>query len=239
MRARFTISDMGQPQFVLTSHRLQPAGRLAKLPSIGEASRQKMRRWRSPIRELFAAANFSMRRASATSKHHGCEVYVAAGSRHERGKDKRKHGQERGEGEPGAARQQSPVLLCESLEGYHNLIKLVSAGFLEGFYYKRASTTTADRSTAGIIASRRCRDDEAERREFDLARENAYRLRDFRQREFLLEIQTRLGNRKAREPQLVLSKNREFRCGHKRLPLPASRRCARAGVICASRPARP
>jgi len=28
------------------------------------------------------------------------------------------------------------VLLCESLEGYHNLIKLVSAGFLEGFYYK-------------------------------------------------------------------------------------------------------
>jgi len=28
------------------------------------------------------------------------------------------------------------VLLCENLEGYHNLIKLVSAGFLEGFYYK-------------------------------------------------------------------------------------------------------
>jgi len=25
------------------------------------------------------------------------------------------------------------VLLCENAEGYHNLIKLVSAGFLEGF----------------------------------------------------------------------------------------------------------
>src|SRR2546430_10524414 len=28
------------------------------------------------------------------------------------------------------------VLLCESLEGYRNLIKLVSAGYLEGFYYR-------------------------------------------------------------------------------------------------------
>ena len=28
------------------------------------------------------------------------------------------------------------MLLAENLEGYHNLIKLVSAGYTEGFYYK-------------------------------------------------------------------------------------------------------
>ena len=28
------------------------------------------------------------------------------------------------------------MLLAETLEGYHNLIKLVSAGYTEGFYYK-------------------------------------------------------------------------------------------------------
>ena len=28
------------------------------------------------------------------------------------------------------------VLLAETIEGYHNLIKLVSAGYTEGFYYK-------------------------------------------------------------------------------------------------------
>ena len=31
------------------------------------------------------------------------------------------------------------VLLCETQEGYKNLIKLVSTGYLEGFYYKPRS----------------------------------------------------------------------------------------------------
>src|SRR4026209_493268 len=53
----------------------------------------------------------------------GCEVYVAPGDRRTKN------------GAPGGTA--SPlVLLAETLEGYHNLIKLVSAAYTEGFYYK-------------------------------------------------------------------------------------------------------
>src|SRR6266436_3513285 len=87
---------------------------------------------------LFAAANFFHEASKRDVKPIiGCEVYVARGSRHERGeKTNGGNGQERGEGEPGTRGSNHLVLLCENLEGYHNLIKLVSAGFLEGFYYK-------------------------------------------------------------------------------------------------------
>ena len=53
----------------------------------------------------------------------GCEVYVAPGSRLTKS------------GNPGET-QNHLVLLAETLEGYHNLIRLVSAGYTEGFYYK-------------------------------------------------------------------------------------------------------
>jgi DNA polymerase-3 subunit alpha len=53
----------------------------------------------------------------------GCEVYVAPGSRHTKS------------GTPGETANHL-VLLAETNEGYHNLIRLVSAGYTEGFYYK-------------------------------------------------------------------------------------------------------
>src|SRR6476469_3548628 len=53
----------------------------------------------------------------------GCEVYVAPGSRLTKS------------GNPGET-QNHLVLLAENLEGYKNLVKLVSAGYTEGFYYK-------------------------------------------------------------------------------------------------------
>jgi DNA polymerase-3 subunit alpha len=53
----------------------------------------------------------------------GCEVYVAPGDRRNKS------------GNPGET-QNHLVLLAENAEGYHNLIKLVSAGYTEGFYYK-------------------------------------------------------------------------------------------------------
>src|SRR5438552_498865 len=53
----------------------------------------------------------------------GCEVYVAPGSRLTKS------------GNPGETANHL-VLLAETNEGYHNLIKLVSAGYTEGFYYK-------------------------------------------------------------------------------------------------------
>src|SRR6187401_1414581 len=53
----------------------------------------------------------------------GCEVYVAPGSRTDRS------------GQPGETANHL-VLLAETNEGFHNLIKLVSSGYTDGFYYK-------------------------------------------------------------------------------------------------------
>ena len=53
----------------------------------------------------------------------GCEVYVANGSRLTKS------------GNPGETANHL-VLLATNKAGYHNLIKLVSAGYTEGFYYK-------------------------------------------------------------------------------------------------------
>src|SRR5260370_36962626 len=87
---------------------------------------------------LFAAANFFYEAGKRYDKPIlGGKVYVAKGSRHDRGeKTNGGNGQDRGDAEPGMRGSNHLVLLCESLEGYHNLIKLVSAGFLEGFYYR-------------------------------------------------------------------------------------------------------
>ncbi len=52
----------------------------------------------------------------------GCEVYVAGGSRFDKsGKDKR---------------GDHLILLAKNLDGYHNLARIVSYGFTEGFYYR-------------------------------------------------------------------------------------------------------
>src|SRR6476620_9571962 len=56
----------------------------------------------------------------------GCEVYVAPGDRRTKS------------GTPGETANHL-VLLAENKVGYHNLIKLVSAGYTEGFYYKPRS----------------------------------------------------------------------------------------------------
>lgn len=49
------------------------------------------------------------------------------------------------------------VLLCENQEGYRNLIKLVSTGFLEGFYYKpRVDKDLLSLHARGLIAMSGC-----------------------------------------------------------------------------------
>lgn len=53
----------------------------------------------------------------------GCEVYVAPRSRFDK-----VHGLD--------SENRHLVLLCENQQGYQNLIKLCSAGFIEGYYYK-------------------------------------------------------------------------------------------------------
>jgi DNA polymerase III subunit alpha len=52
----------------------------------------------------------------------GCEMYVSKTSRHDR--------------DPASGRPNHLIVLCENEKGYQNLVKLVSKGYLEGFYYK-------------------------------------------------------------------------------------------------------
>jgi DNA polymerase-3 subunit alpha len=207
---------MGQPQFVhLHVHTdyslLDGACETSEL--LDEASRQKMPAVAiTDHGNLFAAANFFNEASKRDVKAIiGCEVYVARGSRHERGeKTNGSNGQERGEGEPGARGSNHLVLLCESLEGYHNLIKLVSAGFLEGFYYKpRIDYDLLSKHSKGLIALSACLrgpvTEAVAEENFDLARENAYRLRDiFGKGNFFLEIQDQgLEIEKRVNPELV------------------------------------
>jgi DNA polymerase-3 subunit alpha len=207
---------MGQPQFVhLHVHTdyslLDGACETSEL--LDEASRQKMPAVAiTDHGNLFAAANFFNEASKRDVKAIiGCEVYVARGSRHERGeKTNGTNGQERGEGEPGARGSNHLVLLCESLEGYHNLIKLVSAGFLEGFYYKpRIDYDLLSKHSKGLIALSACLrgpvTEAVAEENLDLARENAYRLRDiFGKGNFFLEIQDQgLEIEKRVNPQLV------------------------------------
>ncbi len=74
----------------------------------------------------------------------GCEVYVATGSRHARS------------GTPGDTNNHL-VLLAENQTGYHNLIKLVSAGYTEGFYYKpRIDKELLSQHASGLIGLSSC-----------------------------------------------------------------------------------
>lgn len=75
----------------------------------------------------------------------GCEVYVAPGSRFERENSKSEE------------RYNHLVLLAENNQGYANLMKIVSRGFTEGFYYKpRVDYEVLEQYHEGIIALSAC-----------------------------------------------------------------------------------
>jgi DNA polymerase III subunit alpha len=192
---------MGQPQFVhLHVHTdyslLDGACETSEL--LDEASRQKMPAVAiTDHGNLFAAANFFYEASKRDVKPIiGCEVYIAKGSRHDRGeKTNGANGRDHGEAEPGMRGTNHLVLLCESLEGYHNLIKLVSSGFLEGFYYKpRIDYDLLAKHSRGLIALSACLrgpvTEAVVEEKYHQASENAYRLRDiFGKGNFFLEIQ--------------------------------------------------
>ncbi len=81
----------------------------------------------------------------------GCEVYVAPGSRFDKeGRDDNRY--------------HHLVLLAENDLGYHNLMKLVSRGFTEGFYYKpRVDKALLRQYHEGIIALSACLAGEVQR----------------------------------------------------------------------------
>ena len=75
----------------------------------------------------------------------GCEVYVAPNSRFDR------------ELTGGEDRYYHLVLLAENDKGYHNLMKIVSRGFTDGFYYKpRVDKETLREYHEGIICLSAC-----------------------------------------------------------------------------------
>lgn len=74
----------------------------------------------------------------------GCEVYVAARSRFDKVHDL-------------DSQSCHLILLAENDVGYHNLMKLVSAGFIEGFYYRpRIDMDIMREHNEGIIALSAC-----------------------------------------------------------------------------------
>ncbi|MCD7883856.1 MAG: DNA polymerase III subunit alpha [Lachnospiraceae bacterium] len=82
----------------------------------------------------------------------GCEVYVAPGSRFDRGGGKESSSREQSED-----RYYHLVLLAENNTGYQNLMKIVSKGYVEGFYYKpRVDMEVLRTYHEGIIALSAC-----------------------------------------------------------------------------------
>ena len=130
-----------------------------------------------------AVAFYKAAKAAGIKPILGSEVYVAPGSRFDReaggGKDKYYH----------------LVLLAENDTGYHNLMKIVSKGFVDGFYYKpRVDYEVLERYHEGIICLSACLAGEVprylERGLYDKAREAALRYEGiFGKGNFFLELQ--------------------------------------------------
>lgn len=113
----------------------------------------------------------------------GCEVYVAPGSRFDR---------ELGSDED---RYYHLVLLAENNTGYANLMKIVSKGFVEGFYYKpRVDMDLLEKYHEGIIALSACLAGEVprylSRGLYEEAKEKALHFREiFGENNYFLEMQ--------------------------------------------------
>jgi len=71
----------------------------------------------------------------------GCEIYLAKSSRFDKNKSDANH----------------LILLAENFEGYQNLMKIVTIGYTEGFYYKpRVDKETLAMYSKGLICSTAC-----------------------------------------------------------------------------------
>ena len=128
----------------------------------------------------------------------GCEVYVAPNSRFDR---------ERVSGED---RYYHLVLLAENNEGYGNLMKIVSKGFVDGFYYRpRVDMEVLRQFHKGIIATSACIAGEVQREllrgDYARAKETALKYEDcFGKGNFFLELQDHgLPQQKMVNPQLI------------------------------------
>ncbi|MBQ7045139.1 MAG: DNA polymerase III subunit alpha [Clostridia bacterium] len=112
----------------------------------------------------------------------GCEVYVAPNSRFEK-----VHGKDNG--------YSHLVLLCKNMQGYENLIKMVSLGFTEGFYSKpRIDKELLKENSEGLIALSACLAGEIPKaltkNDYEAAKEKALWYKEvFGEENFYLELQ--------------------------------------------------
>ncbi len=133
---------------------------------------------------LFGAVDFYKQATKAGLKPIiGCELYVAPGSRHDRGNS--------GHEEVSF----HLVLLARDNAGYKNLVALVTRAYLEGFYYKpRVDMDLLEQYSGGLIALSACMKGEIpyclQRGLLDRARERALHFKHiFGPDNFFFEIQ--------------------------------------------------
>lgn len=113
----------------------------------------------------------------------GCEVYVAPGSRFDK------------EANAGEDRYYHLILLAENNTGYENLCRIVSKGFVEGFYYKpRVDYEVLKEFSEGIICLSACLAGEVQRYlargEYEEAKAAAIRHMDiYGKNNYFLELQ--------------------------------------------------
>ena len=112
----------------------------------------------------------------------GCEVYTAPRSRFQK--------------ESGIDNEYGHlVLLAENLTGYQNLMRIVSAGFVDGFYYKpRVDMETLRENAEGLIALSACLAGDVNQRllnnDFEGAKKKTEEFKEiFGENNFFLEIQ--------------------------------------------------
>src|ERR1700732_411009 len=87
----------------------------------------------------------------------GIEAYMAGESRHERPVRRGRMDDGGGDGGEGEKLYYHLTLLAETTEGYRNLMKLSSAAYLEGYYYKpRLDWELLERHHRGVIATTGC-----------------------------------------------------------------------------------
>ncbi len=133
---------------------------------------------------MFGAVEFNKKCMAAGIKPIiGCEVYVAGGNR----KDRRNI--------PGQANNHHLILLARNQDGYRNLMRLSSTGYLEGFYYKpRIDKEILKEHAEGLICLSACLAGEIPQlllqERYEEARKTAQGFRDlFGAEHFFLEIQ--------------------------------------------------
>ena len=113
----------------------------------------------------------------------GCEIYVTTGSRFDK------------EASQGDKRYYHLVLLAKNDTGYHNLMKIVSRGFTEGFYYKpRVDYEVLEKYSEGLIALSACLAGDVatyiRENNYEKAKDTALKLQDlFGKDNFFLELQ--------------------------------------------------